>query len=164
MADTNQYLIFKLDERTFALSINSIKRIALAVEVTPLPESPGIVLGVINVNGQIIPVVSIRRRFGLEEKAIGLMDHFVIAKTSTRTVAIVVDDVVGIQRIALKSQVSKDAVLPEMKHVKGIIKIDGNIIMIHDIDDFLSLEESRAVEKALTKMAEGKTTRKQKKK
>jgi len=152
MSSKDQYLIFVLDKRKFAINITSVKRIALSVEVTDLPEGPGIVIGVINVKGQIIPVVNIRKRFGLPDKEIDLMDHFVIARTSTRTVAMVVDDVLEIKTITGDKKIPKEEILPEMKHVAGALKIAGDIVLIHDIDAFLSLKEDREIDKALKKL------------
>ncbi|MCD6116027.1 purine-binding chemotaxis protein CheW [bacterium] len=154
MSDRDQYLIFVLDKKKFAINIKSVKRIALSVEVTDLPEGPGIVMGIINVKGQVIPVVNIRKRFGMPGKDIDLMDHFIITKTSTRIVAMVVDDVIEITKIANNKKILKDEILPGMKHVAGALKIAGDIVLIHDIESFLSLGEEREIDKALKKVNE----------
>ena len=81
MEKKDQYLIFMLDKRRFAVTLSAVKRISLAVEIVPLPEGPDIVMGVVNVKGEILPVVDIRKRFGLPEKEIDIRDHFLITQT-----------------------------------------------------------------------------------
>lgn len=164
MEKKDQYLIFMLDKRRFAVTLSAVKRISLAVEIVPLPEGPDIVMGVVNVKGEILPVVDIRKRFGLPEKEIDIRDHFLITQTKTRKVVMVVDDVEGIESIKQNKQIEKNNILPEIKHVKGVIKFDGDIILIHDIDDFLSLEEDKKINTALKKINRSGEKRKTKKK
>ncbi len=65
MEQLNQYVVFTLDEQRYVLHLSAVKRIIRVVEITPLPKAPDIVLDVVNVEGQIIPVVNIRKRFRL---------------------------------------------------------------------------------------------------
>jgi chemotaxis signal transduction protein len=58
-------VVFTLDEQRYALHLDAVKRIVRAVEVTPLPKAPQIVLGVVNVQGKVIPVMNLRSRFSL---------------------------------------------------------------------------------------------------
>ncbi len=89
MNKSNQLVVFTLEEQRYALYLPVIERVVSAVEVTPLPKAPDIALGVINIQGKVIPVVNIRRRFGLAERQIDLSDQFIIANTSTSTVVLV---------------------------------------------------------------------------
>src|SRR3712207_6774571 len=96
MNNSRRYVVFTLDEHGYALPLSFVERIVRAVEVTPLPKAPEIVLGVINVQGRVIPVVNIRKRFRLPEREIELSDQFIIARTAKRTIALVVDAVGGV--------------------------------------------------------------------
>jgi purine-binding chemotaxis protein CheW len=66
------------------------------VEVTPLPMAPEVVLGVIDAQGNIIAVVSMRKRFGIAEPETRLSDQLIVADAGTRSVARVVNSVTGI--------------------------------------------------------------------
>ncbi len=66
-----------------------------AVEVMPLPKAPPIVIGVINVEGRILPVLNARGRVGLPHKEITSSDQFLIARTARRHVVLVIDEVEG---------------------------------------------------------------------
>ncbi len=82
---------FLLDDQRYALHLDVVERVIPAVEITPLPKAPEIVLGLINIRGKIIPVLNIRRRFRLPDRETELTDHFIIANTSKRTVALPAD-------------------------------------------------------------------------
>ena len=75
-AGKNSILVaFALNEQRYALRLAIVERIVRMVEITPLPNAPDIVLGVVNLQGRIIPIFNIRRRFGLEEREPDLDDH-----------------------------------------------------------------------------------------
>jgi purine-binding chemotaxis protein CheW len=115
------------------------------VEVTPLPGAPETVLGVINVQGEVIPVINLRRRFGLPERELELTDQFVIARTSSRTVALVVDAVSSvIQRVEAET-VAAEKILPHLRQVEGVIKFDDTLVLIHNLDTLLSLRDEAAL-------------------
>ncbi len=61
----NQILVFTLDEFSYALPLGNVLRVIHAIAIRNLPQSPEIISGIINVQGQIIPVINIRKRFGL---------------------------------------------------------------------------------------------------
>ncbi len=77
-------LVFALDERRFAIALSAVSSVIRAVEVTPLPQSPEIVMGVINVRGTIIPVVNLRKRFGVQDRGLRISDFILIAHTAHR--------------------------------------------------------------------------------
>ena len=148
---SGRYVIFTLDEQRYALHLSAVERIVRAVEVTPLPRAPEIVLGIINMQGRIIPAVNIRRRFHLPEREIDLSDQLIIAHTAKRTVALVVDEVVDVIEHARHEVVPTQQVLPGVKYVEGVVKLEDGMVLIHDLDKFLSLEEEKVLDKALEK-------------
>ena len=89
-------VVFCLDGQRYALPLAAVRRIVRAVEVTPLPGAPAIVLGAIDVEGSVLPVLDIRRRFLLPEREIGPADQFLIASTARRAVALVIDEAHGV--------------------------------------------------------------------
>ena len=146
---SNQLVVFALDEQRYALHLSAAERIVRVAEVTPLPKAPEIVLGVINVQGQIIPVADIRRRFRLPEREIDLSDQLIIAKTSKRTVALVVDEVTGVIESPEQKLIPAKEILPGTDYVEGVMKLEDGLILIHDLATFLSLEEENTLDLAL---------------
>jgi purine-binding chemotaxis protein CheW len=141
-------VVFTLDGQ-YALHLRNVERVVRAAEVTPLPRTPNIVLGVINAQGSILPVVNVRRRFRLMEREVEPTDRLIIAKTSRRRVALLVDSVTGVIERAQDDVVPADAIVPGTEYIEGVTHLDENILLIHDLDSFLSLDEERALDDAL---------------
>ncbi|MCX6652259.1 MAG: chemotaxis protein CheW [Methanomassiliicoccales archaeon] len=149
-ANHDQIVTFSLDEPRYALHLQVVQRIVRAVEILPLPKAPDIVSGVIDVQGQVIPVIDVRKRFRLPPREMDLDDRFIIALTSTRTVALVVDSVVGVRALAEGESVDADQIIPSLEYIRGVAQLDGGLVLIFDLDRFLSIDEERALDVALT--------------
>ena len=146
MDKQNQLVVFLLDEQRYALYLSNVERVVCTVEVTSLPKTPGIVIGVINVQGNIIPVLNIRKRFSLPEHVIGLDDQLIIARTSTRDVALFVDSVQDVFESTKQNMIEAGSIQSDMEHIEGVLKLDDDLVLIHDLDKFLYPEEERMLE------------------
>ncbi len=142
-------VLFRLDGQPYALRLSAVERALPMVAVAPLPKGPAIALGVINVHGTVIPVLDIRRRFGLASREYGITAHLLLARTRRRTLAVPVDDVVGVREVEVDAIAAPDAVLPGIRHVVGIVALADGLLFIHDLETFLSLEEERDLTAAL---------------
>lgn len=149
-------VVFLLDNQRYAVYLSSVERIVSMVEITPFPKAPEIVIGVINLEGRIIPVVSIRKRFGLPDKETELNDQIIIARTSRRPVAFVADAVTGIIGCSDDEVVKVEQILPKTEYIDGVVKLEDGMVLIHDLEKFLSLEEGDKLDKALNKRPEEK--------
>lgn len=145
-----QLVVFLLDARMYALRLSVVQRIVYAVDVTPLPSAPAIVLGVINVEGRVVPVINVRKRFALPDKGIGLNDHIIIATTAKRPVALLTDSVSGVVEVSRNVVVDSSSILPQVDYVEGVAKLPDGMVFIHDLDTFLSLDENRALDEAIS--------------
>jgi purine-binding chemotaxis protein CheW len=143
-------VIFHLDDRRYALSLAAVERIVRVVELTPLPAAPAIILGIINVSGEVVPVFNVRRRFHLAERDIDLSDHLIVARTGARTVALVVDCVAGVIERSPVEGVPMERILQGLDFVASVMKLADGLIVIHDLETFLSLEEQQILERVLT--------------
>jgi len=147
--ETERILVFTLGEERYALPLAVVERIVRAVEVTPLPQAPEIVLGVINAQGRIIPVVDVHRRFRLPPHERRLGDRFIIARTNRRVMALVADDVAGIREITPQEMVSAKVDLPFAGYLRGVAKLEDGLVLISDLDASLSLDEEQRLDTAL---------------
>lgn len=144
-----QYVVFTLDSQRYALHLASVERTVRAVEIIPLPKAPDIVIGVINVQGQIVPVLNIRKRFGLPEREIELNGQIILARTARRSIAFVTDSVNGIIERSAEEVISSEKVIPGLEYVEGVIKLKDGLILVNDIDSFFMLEEEKDLDKAI---------------
>lgn len=146
---TKEIIVFTIDELAYALSLTSVVKVIQAIAIRKLPNAPEIVTGIINVKGLIIPVVDIRKRLGLLSREIGLDDQLIIADTGKRLVAIMVDAVTGIKDLEFTQREATNEKLSFAKHITGVAKVDGGLILIYNLDHFLSLDEEAELEDAL---------------
>jgi purine-binding chemotaxis protein CheW len=146
-----ELLTFELNDARYAIPLDLVREVARAVAVTPLPGAPPVVLGVIDVRGRIAPVYDLRRRLGLEPREIEPSDQFVLADSAGRLVALVVD------RVEWMASVPDEAIHeepePGVPYISGLARLPDGLALIHDLAAFLSADESRALDRALT--AEG---------
>lgn len=142
-------LVFMLDDWKCALPLPSVERSYRAVAVTPLPGAPAKVMGIVNVHGVVHPVIDLRHCFRLPPRTLSPADHLVIGHTTRRYVALVVDSITGVIECARQEIAIADTILPGMEYVSGIVRLKDGMILIHDLDNFLSLEEENVLDQAL---------------
>jgi purine-binding chemotaxis protein CheW len=104
------------------------------------------VLGVIDLQGNIIPVMSMRKRFGLPEPETSLNDQLIVADTATRSVALVVSSVTGVVERMAEEVTKTEEIVPGSQYVEGITRLDNGILFIHNLERFLSKKEEQQVE------------------
>jgi purine-binding chemotaxis protein CheW len=142
-------VVFALDGQRYALPLDRVLRALRVVAVTPLPAAPPIVLGIVDLGGAVVPVVDLRRRFALPPRAARLSDHLVVATTGRRTVALLVDEATGLVEAAPESYAPAAAIVPRLELVAGAVKLADGLILIHDLERLLSLEDETALDRAL---------------
>lgn len=149
--DSRWLLAFSIG-RQYALRLAAVERVERAVEITPLPKCPNIVLGVINVHENILPVVNVRRRFRLPDRNIEPSDRMIIAVTPRRRVVLLVDSVIGVVKRTADDITAAEAIAPQIEYIDGVAKLDDDLLFIHDLDSFLSLDEEENLNLALNSM------------
>ena len=154
MNDAQHLVVFTLGDQRYALRLSAVERVIRVVEITPLPKAPAIVLGVLNVQGRIIPVANLRRRFRLMERETNLGDQIILARTSRRSVALMTDSVGGVIERSPGETIVAATILPGMEFVEGVVKLEDGIILIHDLDTFLSLDEEQTLDAAMANPGE----------
>ena len=149
-----QLVAWALDMQRYALPFLAVERVVRAVEVTSLPGAPELVCGIVNVRGQVVPVMDMRRRFHLAQREIALSDLLVLARTARRTVAFFADTVSSVADYPEDAIVTVDALSTDAGCIAGIAKMADGMILIHDLDLFLSAAEESALDGALASTGE----------
>ena len=127
---SNTFLLFRVDEGLYALDVAAVERAVFAAEVSPLPNAPRNVLGLINIAGEIMPVVDARGCLGCPARDMELSDRFIVAQASERRIAVRVDGVEGVVEL------SGDATAGE-EGPATVATMAENIVLIQDVDVFL---------------------------
>jgi len=148
-AGSRQYVVFRMDRLLYALAANQVSEVTQAVAIRPLPKAGDVVEGIFSYRGQLVPLLDIRRRFRLAQRALHPSQHFVIAELSDRRVAIRVD---GVERLAEIPEADiEDArqAVPDADYVAGVAKLRDGLVLIHDLSTFLSACEAADLDEKL---------------
>lgn len=150
LSEPNRLVVFVLGDQRYALNLSAVERVVRMAEITPLPKAPDVALGVVNARGQVIPVINVRRRFRLPERQIALTDQLVVARTARRLVALVADAVTDVIACPERDLIAAARIVPGVGYVQGVVKLKDGLVLIHDLDQFLSLEEERTLDQAMS--------------
>jgi len=143
--ESNQLLTFKLGHETYGIQINKVREILTYPIVTPIPDASRWVKGVINLRGEVAPVIDLRVRFNINNDPIYTPRTIVIAvKTmDNRMIGLVVDEVSDMENVDLdRLYPAPDmgaSIAPE--YLKGLFKKEEKMIVILDIDRILDKDE-----------------------
>ncbi len=148
-AETVHILVYHIDEQGYGLFLSNVERTVRAVAITPLKDAPETIMGIINFQGRVIPVVNMRKKLQVPEREVDIDDHFVIARTARRTVALPVDSVRGVVEQTKAGMIPSEEILPELDNLKGVIKLPDGLILIHDLDRFVFEQQEESLDDAL---------------
>jgi purine-binding chemotaxis protein CheW len=144
--EARHLVVFGLSEARHALDLASVERVIPAVEVTPLPRAPAAVRGIVDIAGDVVPVVCMRQRFGQPADALQPSQQLIIARTSRRRVALLVDevhDVVRGGRVPLEETAMA-------RPLAGVVRLPDGLVLIHDLEAFLCEDEARQLDDAMS--------------
>lgn len=130
-----QLVSFHVGGEEFGLNILRVQEIIRIQALTRVPNSPDFVDGVINLRGKVIPVIALRKRFGLEELAHDKQTRIVVVEVKGTVLGFIVDSVSEVLRVP------KDTVEPpprlgkvEREYVSGVGKLDNRLLILLDVD------------------------------
>ena len=141
MAD-KQYIIFKLNDEKFAANINHIASITEYTSITPLPNGPAYVDGLLNLRGDIIPVVNLKKRFKMAEQKMN-EKRILIARKNNVQIGFLVDDASQSMTVE-ESKIlppPKIAIKRENDYISEVCIYNNELIIVVDLDRVLSDDE-----------------------
>ncbi|MEW5785269.1 MAG: chemotaxis protein CheW [Bacillota bacterium] len=143
-----QLVVFSLEKEEFACKINDVREVLKMVRVTPLPRSLEFVEGVINLRGEVIPVIDLRKRFGLPAAERTAGSRIIIVEVGTTMIGLIVDSVTEVIRLPDKQiQVTPEHVAGTRTYlILGVGKINERLLIILNLEHILTSEEQIALE------------------
>ena len=135
-----KYVVFQVGEGNYSIPLEEVSQIIRYENVTDVPTAPTFVDGVINVGGDVIPVVNLRTRFALERGEISRRNRVIIVQKQDVRYGVLVDSVREILDLDQDSVASEAASVFGMKSefVRGIVKIRDYLLVLLDIFKVLS--------------------------
>ncbi len=150
---TTQVLIFEIGGRRFGLPAAVVREVVRAVEIVPLPKAPAVVEGIIAVRGSVVPVLDVRSRFRLPPKPLEPADHLIVARAGGRVVALRVDRATALIGLDPADIEEARSVVAGAEYVAWVAKLPDELVLIHDLETFLSRAEATALAEALPERA-----------
>lgn len=143
-----QFVVFSLVDEEFAIDIMQVKEIIKMASVTRLPQAPNYITGIINVRGEIIPVISLRQRFGIPRGEETSSTRIVIVESQGNSTGLIVDEVSEVLRLSQEAIEAppQDVAGLRTEFIRGIGKIDGRILVILRLEKLLGSEEQLTIE------------------
>lgn len=142
-------LAFVVASQRYALEVRAVERVLPMVAVTPVVGAPKVALGAISVHGRVVAVVDIRRRLGLVDHLYETSACLILTVTRTRTLAVAADEVLGVLELPAEAVVAPATVLPEPGRFGGIAPLPEGLLLVHDLDAFLTPDEELQLAGAL---------------
>ncbi len=161
-ADELRFLVFRLDDNEFALPIDAVDEVARVPEqITRLPKTPKFLEGVVNLRGEVLPVVDQRRRFEMQPKEASSNRRLVVVRTERHRAGLIVDSVSEVLRCSPDAiQPSPDLTGDALGLVRSVINLEtsGRILLLLDPSELLTRAE-RGLLDAFGKETRSKETR-----
>jgi purine-binding chemotaxis protein CheW len=142
-------LVFHVETQRFAIPSDRVEFVTRAAGLTPLPHAPRVIVGLVNIRGEVLPVAGPRRRLGFPDQSLRASDYFIVVRTPRRTLVLIADAVVGLLEFQSDDFSPAEEILPNLPHVAGVLRHADGMILIQDLEQFLSLDEERVLDHAL---------------
>lgn len=138
-----QLVGFRLDDADYAIAITKIREIILMKPITRLPQVPPSIEGLINLRGTVIPIINLRKRFGLTSRPFDDETRTIVVTVHDKTIGCIVDEVTQVIRV------SADQIQPvplamtavAKRYIAGLARLDERLVIILDIDKLLGSDE-----------------------
>lgn len=150
------FVVFRIGPHRLGLPVDRVERVVAAVAVTPLPDAPEIVLGIVDIAREVVPVCDVRQRLGMPRRPVMATDRFLVARSARRRLVLVADEVSGVaDLVADEGSASIAETAAVAPHLCGVAATPEGIVLIEDLDQFLSLDEERRLAAAIDHLGPG---------
>lgn len=142
-----QYVVFRLGVERFCVDISNVSAITEFKEITPVPNSPKYIEGVINLRGDIIPVVNLKQRFEIQEVERSEETRIININFNGKDIGFLVDEASQVLRIGVEDIEPAPEIIrgKDRAYISGIAKIDNRIAIVLDLEHIFNEEERSAV-------------------
>ena len=149
-ANEEQFLTFRLDGQEYGIAILKVQEIKGWDRMTPIPNSPPYVKGVLNLRGVIVPVFDLRLRFGLPETARDAFTVIIVVNIGGRLAGIVVDAVSDVINVSPEQQCATPEYEGQQNRefIKGLAQVEDKLLILLDIDRLVNPEALEMTESA----------------
>jgi purine-binding chemotaxis protein CheW len=136
-----QLVVFKVDKSEYALPVSNVGEILRMVAISPVPEAPAWLPGVINLRGRVIPVIDLRTRLGLPAVPVGINTPILVTEAEGHTVGLVADGVTELLTVPLDDIAPPDELAAHGNTVESVARAGDRLILIFDLANICGAAE-----------------------
>lgn len=143
-----QVVVFRLGNEEFATFIHQVQEIIRSLSITPLPKVPYFVEGIVNLRGNILPVISLRKKFDLEALDSSKDTRIIVVNIDGGMIGMIVDCVTEVLRISKSSIEGAPPLISSVdaECIHGVVNIGKRLIIILDLKRIAAKEERKALQ------------------
>jgi purine-binding chemotaxis protein CheW len=158
VTDLTQFVSFSVGNEDYGVHIEQVQEIIRMTEITALPQTDSYVKGIINLRGNIIPIIDMRTKFNMDAMNYSELTRVIVVNMKEKLVGIVVDSVSRVLELPENEIEAPPDIINGLsrEYIDGIGKIDDNMIIILKIDEVLSADEIKRISAAAVKKAKKK--------
>jgi purine-binding chemotaxis protein CheW len=143
----NQIVVFELGSELYGVNIAAVESIIKMQAITKLPHSPVFVEGVTNLRGKVLPVIDLRRRFGMPPQEMDKNSRIIVVNVNSTEVGMIVDGVSEVLTVPAQAVEPAPSIATTVNSIfiTGIAKLDDRLVILLDLDRVLSVQEQEAL-------------------
>lgn len=137
------YIIFSVDKTFYAVPSVSVQQLLMIERITPVPNAPAFIEGVIYLRGQVVPVINLRSRFGLEKIPYDIATRLIVIQLDQRVIGLAVDSAREFVQINEDKIMPppESLVAPSLEYLRGAVSFPDRVVLVVDLYKLLDTSE-----------------------
>lgn len=132
-------VVFAVDDRRHALPLAAVERVVRAAALTDVPHASSLVLGLLNLQGQVLPALDTRAWLGLPSRALCPGDHFIVISSESGRIVLVVDRVEGVRMPGTHKLMAHGNGASRLEGLGGVSMEGADLALVHGMDELRAL-------------------------
>ncbi len=145
-ATTTQLVVFTMAGESYALPVAHVREVLRLQTITPMPQAPGFVEGIISLRGRVIAVVDLRRRFEMPAAARTAAARIIVVRARQTFVGLIVDgvnEVVTLSASAIQPVPETTTTVASRRFLSGVARLNTGLLVILNTEELFSAEETQ---------------------
>jgi purine-binding chemotaxis protein CheW len=147
MQEVSTFILFEVAGTTYAVRSHDVKQVQMIERVTPLPNAPNAIEGVVYSSGQVIPAMNLRVRFGFEKVPFDIRSRVVVVNVEGRVVGLLVDTAREFVTIPKESIEPPPAGITRLsaQYLDGIATLKGRLVLVLKLAEVLDIVDAQTI-------------------
>lgn len=146
--DEQQFVVFSLGKEKFGIEISRVREIITIQEITKVPNSLEFVEGILNLRGQVVPIINIKKKFSYHDDTVALASRIVIVESTGNLIGLIVDQVNEVQLITASVVEAPSTSLAsglEIQYFSGIAKLENSLVLLLNLEQVIASEANQLI-------------------